>query len=192
MPLSKEHKQNSREEILKSAVKLFSQKGFDNVSIKDVMKYAGLTHGAFYAHFDSKEELYAHGIRNASQQSLIVTEYTKDYSGPELVEKIINGYLSNQHVSGEVNSCPLAFLATDVASKNNKIRTVYSEVYNNLVTLMEAETAERDKSNTDLMMAVTAMMIGGVAVSRALIDPEKKERLLSSCRKSAMQLASRK
>lgn len=189
MPLSKEHKKVSREKILASAVKLFPHKGIDNVSIEDVMQHAGMTRGAFYAHFKSKEDLYSHAILKASELSEIVKMYFNGARGQDFVDKIIDGYLSQYHTSGKTSPCPLAFLATDAANNKTKIRSVYTEVFINFVNLIKNESTDSKKSdNKDLMMAVTAMMIGGVAVSRALVDSELKEELLASCRNVAHQL----
>ena len=185
MPLTKEHKQKSREKILISALALFSKRGFDRVSINDVMQHAGLTRGAFYAHFESKEDLYAQAISNWPEQSGIVKEYFKGLRGKEFVAKAINGYLSRNHLNQAI-PCPLASLVTDVANNNEKIREVYTDVYNKLVTVMNKEsTLSESKKNDDMMMAVTAMMVGGVAVGRALVDPDLTDRLLESCRSVA-------
>ena len=182
MPLTKEHKQKSREKVLQSATTLFSKLGFDRVSINDVMQHAGMTRGAFYAHFESKEDLYAQAIKNGRDQSLIVDEMFKGVRGRELVEKTINGYLSHEHLARTI-PCPLAFLVSDVANNNDKIRSVYTDVYDKLVKLMSRESSEvNDKNNDEIMLAVTAMMVGGVAVGRALVDTDLTDRLLSSCR----------
>lgn len=190
MPLSKEHKEKSREKILESASALFSQKGFEGVSIDDVMKRAGMTRGAFYAHFSSKEDLYAHALRNVSEQSAIVQAYFEGVRGKEFMDLMINGYLSDRHLKKE-SPCPLASLATDVATSNQKIRSVYTEIFSNFVNAMEREsTPEKKQKQQDLMLAISAMMIGGVAVGRALVDQELTDRLLASCRTLAHELIS--
>lgn len=188
MPLSKEHKKKSRDKILESASALFSQHGFDGVSIEDVMKKAGMTRGAFYAHFDSKEDLYANTIRYVSEQSAMVKAYSKGVRGKVFMDNIINVYLSENHLKKAL-PCPLAFLATDVANSNEKIRSVYTEIYNKFVDVMERESTHASlQRQQDVMLAVSAMMIGGVAVGRALVDPDLTERLLASCRQLASEL----
>jgi AcrR family transcriptional regulator len=69
MPYSTNHKAKSRERILKSAIELFSHKGFEKVSIGQIMKLAKMTHGAFYAHFSSKEALYHASVRETLEGS---------------------------------------------------------------------------------------------------------------------------
>lgn len=189
MPLTKEHKQQSREKMLSSAIELFSRRGYDNVSIDDVTMQAGLTRGAFYAHFKSKSDLYAQAIRQASKNNAITQEHFKGAQGKAFIRKIIDGYLSSEHVTGAISPCPLAFLATDVANKDDTIRSVYTEVFRNLSALMKAESELPTKGDQrDVMLATSAMMIGGVVIARALTDTRLADQLLKSCRTVAHQL----
>ena len=92
MPYSAVHKEQSRERILLAAVDLFCRKGFDQVSITQVMQHAKMTHGAFYAHFASKVSLYAEAIQTAAQHSLLVSQGS-DLSTDKLIT-LITQYLS--------------------------------------------------------------------------------------------------
>jgi len=74
MPYSKEHKKQTRQKILNSAITLFSTRGFDQVSINDLMKHAGLTRGAFYAHFESKQAVYSKAIIAGARNSQFMSE----------------------------------------------------------------------------------------------------------------------
>ena len=75
MPYTKEHKQKSREQILDSASRLFAQRGYEAVSIDDLMKDAGLTRGGFYNHFKNKPDVYAEAIIHAALKSPIAQAY---------------------------------------------------------------------------------------------------------------------
>jgi AcrR family transcriptional regulator len=192
MPLSKEHKKKSRSNILKSAIQLFSQKGFDRVSIDEVMREAGMTRGAFYAHFKSKEDLYIQAIFDGSEQSVIPKNYFESTRGLPFLIKLIDDYLSLDQLSDKSQPSPLAFLVTDVTNGNIKIRTAYTEIYTSLIKQLNRESSnENCNSNTDLLMAVTAMLVGGIAVSRALVDSDLTDRLLQSCRSTAQQLVAK-
>jgi len=190
MPYSAEHKQNSREQILRGAMTLFSRKGFANVSIDEVMAEAGMTRGAFYAHFKSKSVLYAEAVMFAALNSQIVTQLNADDTELSWFARVVDGYLDISHVDETVSPCPLAFLATDVASSDPEVRRAYTEVYKGLVKLFDQHRPPRlKKSDPDLNLAITALMIGGVAVSRALHDKTLVKKLLSSCRSVAHRLA---
>ncbi|MBL1321580.1 MAG: TetR/AcrR family transcriptional regulator [Methylophaga sp.] len=135
---------------------------------------AKMTHGAFYAHFKSKNDIYAESIRKASEVSKLKQSNVNGVKGAEFVDYIINAYLSKQHLNKEESPCPLAFLATDVADNDMQVKTVYTdtEVFGKLSGLLEQELLRsNDIDNEEVILAVTAMMIGGVAVSRALVDP---------------------
>ncbi len=190
MPYSSAHKQNSREQILRGAMSLFSRKGFANVSIDEVMAEAGMTRGAFYAHFKSKSALYAEAVMFAALNSEIVTRLNSDDTELSWFGRVVDGYLDMSHVELDVSPCPLAFLATDVASSDPEVRQAYTEVYKGLVELFDKNRPQRmAKRDPDLNLAITALMIGGVAVSRALHDKALVKKLLKSCRTVAHQLA---
>ena len=190
MPYSFEHKQNSREQILSGAMNLFSRKGFANVSIDELMAEAGMTRGAFYAHFKSKSELYAEAVMFAALNSNIVTQLNAEDTELSWFSRVVDSYLDISHVDLAISPCPLAFLATDVASSDPQVRKAYTEVYKGLVKLFDKNRSLRmAKRNPDLNLAITAMMIGGVAVSRALHDKALVKKLLNSCRSVAHQLA---
>ncbi len=190
MPYSSEHKQNSREQILRGAMNLFSRKGFANVSIDEVMAEAGMTRGAFYAHFKSKSALYAEAVMFAAMNSEIVTQRNADDTELSWFTRVVDGYLDTSHVDLDVSPCPLAFLATDVASSDPNVRKAYTDVYKGLVKLFDKHRPARVANNDpDLNLAITALMIGGVAVSRALHDKALVKKLLKSCRAVAHRLA---
>ena len=190
MPYSPEHKQNSREQILSGAMNLFSRKGFSNVSIDEVMAEAGMTRGAFYAHFESKSVLYAEAVMFAALNSKMMTQLDADDTELSWFARVVDAYLDISHVDLDVSPCPLAFLATDVASSDLKVRQAYTEVYKGLVNLFDKNRPQHmAKSDPDLNLAITALMIGGVAVSRALHDKVLVKKLLKSCRSVAHRLA---
>lgn len=190
MPYSAQHKQNSRDQILRSAMRLFAHKGFANVSIDELMKEAGLTRGAFYAHFKSKSGLYAEAVLFAAFNSDIVSPATLEDSDLSWFTRVVDGYLDVSHVERTVSPCPLAFLATDVASSDPKVRQAYTDVYKGLVGLFDKHQPKRkSRGDPDLNLAITALMIGGVAISRALHDKTLVKKLLRSCRTVAHRLA---
>ena len=121
MPYSREHKTKSRERILNSALRMFSEGGFEQVTIDKVMTNAGLTRGAFYAHFSSKEELYAEAIHHGINCSALVN-IQPDGEGLRSLRQLIGIYLSRAHVDGKAAPCPLAFFATDVGVRERRVR----------------------------------------------------------------------
>lgn len=179
MPYTVAHKRNSREKILKSAMKLFSRRGFDKVSIDDLMNDAGMTRGAFYAHFKTKSELYEASLLNAPLNSRLTEDKPDGMSDRQWLKILLSAYLSRQHIDKERAPCPLAFLVTDVANREPKVRSAYTQVYKGLVDMIKTYSDKDD----EIVFAITAMMIGSVSIGRSLEDPMTVERLLTSSRK---------
>ena len=187
MPYSSEHKQKSREKILDSALKLFTQHGYDKVSIDKLMQHAGLTRGAFYAHFSNKSDIYAEAILAAVRRSQSLLPQAEGLSDHQWLKDLFFTYLSHEHISRQAPSCPLAFLATDVANRDPQARRAYTDVYKQLNALIQNKLMN-GKSADDTSFAITAMMIGGVALGRALNETETVDRVLDSCRQTALRL----
>lgn len=186
MPYSTEHKQRSREKILASAIRLFSNKGYDGVTIDQLMTDAGLTRGAFYAHFGSKSELYAEAVLAAAMQSPIASGACPGEEGRDWVRRTASLYLSREHLEQEDFPCPLAFLATDVANREPAVRNTYTRVYAEFVRVLQSHlpTEASTTKGSELSWAMAALMIGGVAVCRALNDETTIDRVLVACRQA--------
>lgn len=183
MPWPSEQKQKSRERIVNSAVKLFTAHGYDNVTIGDVMKSAELTHGGFYSHFRSKQELYAEAIVAGARAGGTARMTEEVLAEEELLTSLLSSYLNLAHVHQEVAPCPLAFLATDVANREAEVRSAYTRVFKLLVARIKREMPGKTPSRGDRALALSAMMIGGVAVARALDDERTINALLKACNK---------
>ncbi|MDO6592330.1 TetR/AcrR family transcriptional regulator [Neptuniibacter sp. 1_MG-2023] len=172
-----EQKNTSREKIISSAAELFTKQGFDNVAINDVMKHAGLTRGAFYNHFTSKSELYAEAIVSAAH---LAKAHTIERSGFKLAD-IIEIYLSDKHRQGEF-SCPLAFLTTDIHQRDNNVRSTYTRVLKGFIDNIHEFNEHGMALNENEAIKKAVLMIGGIAIARAINDDEFSERLLNACR----------
>lgn len=184
MPYTKAHKDKTRERILESSFRLFVIKGFEGLTIDDLMNNCGLTRGGFYAHFKSKAELYSESIKFAANRSKLANLKPEHLSDQQWLCLLLDRYLSVEHVSGK-NSCPLAFLATDINVKNEQANSAYINTFQR----MNAAILEYAKSCTDCdeqdVLAVTAMIIGAVAIARKFQDQEAVEGLLKACRREA-------
>ncbi len=107
MPLSQEHKEQSKKKILESAFDLFTKHGFDNVSIDQIMQNVNMTRGAFYAHFSSKSSLYKESISYSTLSTPLLKKKDNSFSDKEWVKLLLAEYLSLDHISGTSNiRCP--------------------------------------------------------------------------------------
>ncbi|GGC01959.1 TetR family transcriptional regulator [Marinobacterium zhoushanense] len=178
MSWSPDHKERSRQRILMTAARLFAQQGFDQVSIDQVMSAAGMTRGAFYAHFTSKSELYGEAILTAARNARD-TRLGPNAETDQHLERVVNAYLSGEHVSGDGLHCPLAFLVSDIAQRDEQVRDIWTRVFRGLVDVVRQE---QDDSGYARALQHVVMMIGGVAIARALNDEALIRTLLESCR----------
>ncbi|MGB8713155.1 MAG: TetR/AcrR family transcriptional regulator [Onishia taeanensis] len=177
MPWSDDHKARTRHRMLEAAATLFTQRGFRGVSIDEVMQHAGLTRGAFYAHFTSKGELYAEALQHAAQANVFRLEATTP-------RQRVLGYLSEAHRQGQSINCPLACLVSDVAQQDKRVRDTYTRLFAGFVARCqdtEGTAVERERA---LQQAVT--LIGGMAIARTLNDDALAEEVLVACRGLAM------
>lgn len=179
MPWPSEHRSESRDRILRSAERLFTESGFDNVSIDQVMQNAGMTRGAFYSHFKSKRDLYSEAILSGA--------YRMAAQHPADVEQLIRRYLSVEHLRPEMGSCPLAFLVSDISQRDDQVRETYTRIFNGLAGKI---SGSKEPSPTDEVLRTLVLMVGGVAVSRAVSDPVLAERILSACCEGALDQCS--
>lgn len=184
MPYTKEHKDKTRKKILKSAFQLFTAKGFDGVTVNELMENCGLTRGAFYAHFSGKAALYNESLKFAASSSKLSELKPKSISDKAWLGQLLDGYLSLNHVNG-IRPCPLAFLATDIVTQDQEAKETYTRVYEGMNKAIMAYVKTFYSCHQDEILSVTAMIIGAVAISRTLEDQETISKLLTSCRLEA-------
>ena len=173
MAWQKTHKEQSKDKILRSAAMLFTHHGFEKISIDQVMKDAALTRGAFYSHFNSKSDLYAQAINKAAQ----LARQRKPCDLPKDIEQFGQYYLSRQHRDDKhQQACPLAFLVSDISQQNEQVKNTYTEVFSHFVT-----QAERHSDNREQALQRAVLMIGGLAISRAISEKGFSDELLQAC-----------
>jgi TetR/AcrR family transcriptional repressor of nem operon len=157
------------ERIVKEASRLFRKRGFENVSVSEVMKAAGLTHGAFYAHFGSKEELQAAAVAYGIKVSLGRMQRSKKNRG-----SYADRYLSRWHRDNPGDGCTMAALAQEVARSTPELKAAFEQGLREIIPAIGGERKEAIFS--------VAAMIGGVVLARAVQDPRLSEEILKSVR----------
>jgi len=184
MRYSAEHKQQTRERIVRSAARHFRRHGESGVGIADLMSKLKLTHGGFYKHFDSKEELLTEAIRKAFDeiQARFAERVSKAKPGTEL-RTLIENYLSLEHCANPGEGCPMAALATEIGRLPKSVRAEIDKAIKQRVKrtarfLPGATEAERERN----CMALMSGLIGTVTVARALTDLEARKAVLAASR----------
>jgi TetR/AcrR family transcriptional repressor of nem operon len=159
------------ERIVKEASRLFRQRGFENVSVAEVMKAAGLTHGAFYAHFGSKEELQAAAVAHGIKVSL---ERMQRSNSKKSKGSYADRYLSRRHRDNPGDGCTMAALAQEVARSTPELKAAFQQ---GLENFLSAKGADRKEA-----IFWTAAMMGGVVLARAVQDRRLSDEILESVR----------
>ena len=159
------------ERIVKEASRLFRERGFENVTVGEVMKAAGLTHGAFYAHFASKEELEKAAIAYGQAISLGRVERSKTQKGKD---SYADRYLSRRHRDNPGDGCTMAALAQEVSRSAPEIKAAFEQ------GLEEILTANGDDRKQEIFR--TAAMLGGIVLARAVENPRLSDEILASVR----------
>ncbi|HZS40305.1 MAG TPA: TetR/AcrR family transcriptional regulator [Polyangia bacterium] len=174
MPYEAEHRQRTRARIVQSARALFNQRGFDEVSIRDIMTRAGLTHGGFYRHFESKGQLYAE-----------VVSLSYDFASAE-ARGLIRAYLSRRHLKNVDGGCPLITLPSDVARADPEVKRAFESVFRSMVDCFERELKGGGPRSRPL--AIAAICVGAMAVARAVEDRALGDALRVAARECALHL----
>lgn len=191
MPYPPEHRQRIRRQIVHSARKLFNNRGFEAVSIDDIMVDAGLTRGGFYSYFKNKVELYVEAV------SLILTEHPAetwegveiDFNAEDVAPQIVRAYLSRQHYEDINQSCPLVALPSDVTrSAHDNVKEAYQTVFLSLVGVIQQSLERRGQSNRDRALTIAAACVGGMVLARALADGELADELRDAALRIALDL----
>ena len=190
MPYPKDHKARSRDQILQSAIDLFSRYGFEKVSISEIMKSAKMTHGAFYAHFESKEALYRASFLDMVKQSRAARLVKGPLSLKHLTSLVTN-YWNLSELEQKSKPGPETILFNEIGNRNSSIRSLFEESYERLRRMIEIRIAaliklkqiplEADRDLiADKSRAILASLVGAVAVAKNLSQEEERHRLLES------------
>ncbi|QJW56475.1 HTH-type transcriptional regulator AcrR [Serratia plymuthica] len=172
--------------ILDEASRLFRARGFTGASIGDVMKASGLTHGGFYAHFESKEALACASLEHAMSSMLEAeVQHMKD-AGSNAKADFLSRYLSATHRDHPEEGCPMAALVIDVA-RESAVRSTFTDRFKAmLTTLGEHLPWKMGRAKERQVMHFTAAMVGAVVLARAVDDPKLSEAILASVREELL------
>lgn len=175
--VSKEEKQRSRDRILDAASKLTREKGIDASSVADIMNFAGLTHGGFYRHFASKDELVASGFRHAVDEAVAAIEQELPGEQRRVAKQTyIDRYLSLEHLQAHTDGCPIAALASEIIRKDGRTKSEGSDAVKRVSTLLD------DQVGSVSGEVVLAMLVGSITLARLLEANEEAETLLEATR----------
>lgn len=199
-----DHREKTRQRILDAAGIVFRRCGFQAASVDDIMSEAGLTAGGFYSHFKSKDELFADVmIQLLKQGQTLHGQATGNLEGIHKIRAIVGRYLSEAHRKRIDQGCPLPPLLADLPRQKESTRLAFQEVLLEIAeelngfwlspSVRTSKNAESSRSNlrstapsnslqSDRILGLLALLIGGISLSRAVVDNALGDRILAACR----------
>lgn len=166
-------KEASHERILSVAARAIRRSGYDGTGVADIMKEAGLTHGAFYAHFPSREAMLAEAASRACAESAAAAaKVASDEPSGQALAAMLRAYLSPEHVAHAEVGCPLAALGSETPRQAAEVRRVTTRYVKEMIDLVARQSPDWGQPGAHERAVVTvATMVGTLLLARAVDEP---------------------
>ncbi len=181
MKASREEAAANRQRIVEVAGRLFRENGFDGIGVADLMKGAGMTHGGFYGHFDSKDDLAAEACGRALAQAAEKWTSLVEESNEKAFAALVDYYLSEERILSLGKGCMLSTLGSDAARQGRPLRRVFRDGLNTLVSILAGTITARSKAERRRKsLAAMSQMVGAVVLARFVGEPELAHEILNT------------
>ena len=191
MPYTTEHKARTRTRIVASARVLFNRKGFEQVSIDEIMAAAGLTRGGFYNHFSSKEDLYSEAVRSFATCNPFALESQRlgGHRSPQhAARRLVELYLCDEVLEDVDQHCPLIAVPSDVARAGLEPRAAYTGIVRRMLSVFRAAFPPSDAGASEKAQVILNLCVGGMLIARTTEDPELRSSLRAAALNQALRL----
>jgi TetR/AcrR family transcriptional repressor of nem operon len=184
MKVSRAQAEENKKRILRAASRLFRQNGLDGVGIDGIMKDAGLTHGGFYGHFASKDDLAAEACGRSFTRSAARWAELAETQPETALAEIVGGYLSARHRDDPGTGCSLAALAGDMARQQGGVRHGFTQSLRSHIDTLTKLLGGRGKAaRREKAVATMAGLVGAMVLARAVDDPAFSDEILDASAK---------
>lgn len=185
MKVSKETMAEHREQIITAAARRFREGGFENVSVADIMKEVGLTHGGFYGHFSSKDELVALACLRAMSETVAKWQKVVDEAPGDRLETLVNSYLSLRHHNRPETGCLLASLGSELARQPSAVKEAATVGQQKILDFLSGIAPGKTKALRRKQAVIAlAAMVGGMTLARGTSDPRLCQEILDTVAES--------
>jgi TetR/AcrR family transcriptional repressor of nem operon len=181
MKVTREQAARNRERIVEAAAQRFRERGFEGIGVADLMREAGLTHGGFYGHFSSKEDLIAEASERVLMGSLALFTDVAERAPADPLPAIANAYLTTGHRDKPGEGCLLAALGPEVSRQGPTVRRAVTDHLRAAVDLLaklvpgRSKTARRQKA-----ISTYATLVGTMVIARAVDDRRLSQEILDA------------
>lgn len=179
-----EHKLETHKKIVKDASHRVRAEGLTGAAVATIMQDTGLTHGGFYKHFDSKDELLVESLHEAFLEIIDILARAAELSRPgEAWKAIVKTYLGLEYCDHADRGCPMAALAPELARVDKKMKPrVLAELVNYKTRMTPFMPGRRTADKERAFFVIFSTMIGAIQIARLLPDPAMREKVLENAR----------
>ena len=181
MGTSQAAKAASHDRILDIAAARIRRDGIGSLSVAELMKEAGLTHGGFYRHFNSREHLIAEAAQRALSQGSEWTIASAELGGQRGYTALVDGYLSTWHRDHPESGCGVAGVAADAARAGGPAQGSYTRQVKECLAVIADLTGNPDRQAGEREAVLTlSALVGAISMARAVDDPDLSEQIITN------------
>ena len=185
MRVSRIQAAENRQTVINVASRLFRSRGFDGIGLKDLMEAAGLTQGAFYKQFASKDDLAAQASRRALESAFHRWSAAAAANPQDPLGAVIAFYLSMEHCAERMDGCPIVALGSDAARQGADVKASFEAGIREYLELLGRWVGDGDEPSGKAM-AILSTMVGAVVLSRAVNDERLSKQFLQAAAKGVL------
>jgi TetR/AcrR family transcriptional regulator, transcriptional repressor for nem operon len=178
-------KEATHDRIVESAARAIRRSGYNGTGVAEIMKEAGLTHGGFYAHFDSREAMLAEAADRAGAESVATLERISAAAPPEnALQALMRAYLSKEHLEAVESGCPMAALGSEMPRQTPQVRRAATRRIKEAIDLVARQLPGWGKPAAhEQALATLSTMVGALVLARAVDDPKLSDAFRSAALK---------
>ena len=175
-------KEVTHERIVEAAARAIRRSGYAGVSVADIMKAVGLTHGGFYAHFASREAMLAEAADRAGADAVANSMRVAATAPPEqALPRLLRAYLSKEHVRNAENGCPVAALGSEMPRQAPEVRHAATRRIKEMIDVIARQSPDWGQAGAhERALATASTMVGALLMARAVDDPKLCDALLQA------------
>ena len=181
-------KEASHERIVTAAARAIRRSGYDGTGVADIMKEAGLTHGAFYAHFESRDAMLAKAAdRAGAELNALAAQVLATAQSGQALQALMQVYLSKEHIEGIETGCPICALGSEMPRQSSEVRNAATSRIKEMIGLIASQYPDLESQSAHERALVTVSnLVGTLILARAVNDPELSLSLCNASLKSVV------
>jgi TetR/AcrR family transcriptional repressor of nem operon len=183
MRKSKAETAETRKRIVETAAKAFRKQGIAGTGVAEIMASAGLTHGGFYRHFESKDQLVTEAL-SATEKNLVRDSLAASEQGPRAMLDVFQDYVTQAYRDNVEDGCPLAAMGSELVRADDATRHAATTSFRKITeTVAPFLRSEADREGLDTALSLLTNMVGALTIARMVDDPALSNRILETTRR---------